>query len=345
MKYKWLISLLGILFSSFASAQTVSNVVARQVGGTVEITYNLDMPADISVQLSLDGGESYTITPKALTGNIGQGIKPGHNKIVWNLLADSTDWDIKNARFKVIPKKLDKLTFTIRGVSFTMVFVEGGTFTMGASFEQRSVAENDENPPHQVTLKSYYIGQTEVTQELWNVIMGSNQAYYKKGGKYPIESVTWDDCQNFVKQLNKLLASELGEKRFALPTEAQWEFAARGGNTIDTDIYKYSGSESVGLVAWFADNGSKITHSVASKMANKLGIYDMSGNVWEWCEDFYGDYSNYPQIDPIGSGDGNRHVYRGGCVNSPSTCCRVSYRNCATPGTRTPYLGFRIVCR
>ena len=225
-------------------------------------------------------------------------------------------------------------TITIPGtnVSFNMVFVEGGTFEMGSD---DSEASDDEKPVHSVTLSDYYIGETEVTQELWEAVMGSNPSYFK-GLKNPVDYVSWDDCQEFVKRLN-----EITGKTFRLPTEAEWEYAARGGNK--SRGYKYSGSNTIGDVAWYHSNSSSMTHQVGTKAPNELGIYDMSGNVWEWCSDWYGDYSSSSQTNPTGPTSGSDRVCRGGSWGSNAQGCRVAFRGINTPDFRHDYLGFRLV--
>ena len=225
-------------------------------------------------------------------------------------------------------------TITVNGVSFTMIAVEGGTFKMGATSEQGSDADNDEKPVHNVTLSDYYIGETEVTQELWQAVMGTNPSY-SKGNKKPVEQVSWNDCQEFIKKLNRLTG-----KNFRLPTEAEWEYAARGGNK--SKGYKYSGSNSIGDVAWYTDNSSSQTHDVKTKQANELGIYDMSGNVYEWCQDWYGSYSSGSQTNPTGPTSGSDRVLRGGSWSSSARYCRVSNRSINCPDSRLNYLGLRL---
>lgn len=321
-------------------AQTASNVVAAQVGNTIEVTYDLDQPAQITLLLSRDGGATYSLTPKALTGDVGY-TKPGHKKIVWDLLQEATDWDIERARFKVMAE--DKKVFSVKGVSFAMIRVEGGTFTMGATSEQGKDAFSDEIPTHQVTLSDYYIGQTEVTQGLWEAVMEINPALSQSGDNYPVENVSWEDCQNFVNKLNSLLSSQLGGMRFALPTEAQWEYAARGGKK--SNGYKYSGSNTLGNVAWYHNNCSNATHPVGTKSANELGIYDMSGNVCEWCQDGYGSYVSRSRTDPTVASSGTTNVIRGGCWYSVERRCRVSSRNFNSRTFPSLFYGLRLVCQ
>ncbi len=225
-------------------------------------------------------------------------------------------------------------TFTANGVSFTMVYVQGGTFTMGATSEQGSDADNDETPTHRVTLSSYYIGQTEVTQALWQAVMGNNPSY-SRGTNKPVESVSYNDCKAFIRELNSLTG-----QNFRLPTEAEWEFAARGGNK--SRGYKYAGSDNLSTVAWYYGNSGNATHPVAQKSPNELGLYDMSGNVWEWCNDWYGGYSSNAQTNPQGPYSGSYRVYRGGSYNFSAGYCRVSYRRYSAPSNSYYFLGLRL---
>ncbi len=229
-------------------------------------------------------------------------------------------------------------TFTVKGVTFNMVKVEAGTFTMGATEEQGSDVDSGEKPAHQVTLtKDYYIGQTEVTQALWQAVMGNNPSEFK-GDNLPVENVSWEDCQTFITKLNSLTGS-----KFRLPTEAEWEYAARGGKK--SQGYKYSGSNTIGDVAWYNDNSGDKTHDVGTKAPNELGIYDMSGNVWEWCQDWYSKdyYSSSPLSNPIGPSSGSHRVRRGGGWYYNAWSCRVSNRDDFTPGSRYGGLGLRLV--
>ena len=226
-------------------------------------------------------------------------------------------------------------TFTVNGVIFEMVYVEGGTFDMGATTEQGSDAESDEKPVHSVTLDGYYIGKCEVTQELWEAVMGSNPSN-SMGAQKPVESVSWNDCQNFIKKLNSLTG-----RTFRLPTEAEWEYAARGGNK--SRHYKYSGSGNIGYVAWYYKNSGSTTHAVGTQTANELGIYDMSGNVCEWCSDWYGGYSAGSQTNPQGPSSGSARVLRGGSWSDYARYCRVSYRYCGDPYDSYDGGGLRLV--
>ncbi len=233
--------------------------------------------------------------------------------------------------------------YTVNGVSFKMVKVSGGTFQMGATSEQGSDAYDYEKPVHSVTLSDYRIGETEVTQALWQAVMGSNPSEFTGDSQRPVENVSWNDCQTFIQTLNELTGMS-----FRLPTEAEWEFAARGGNSSES--FKYAGSDTVGGVAWYWDNipsqssgtSGYGTQPVATKSPNELGLYDMSGNVYEWCQDWYGSYSSSAQTDPVGPSSGSDRVLRGGSWGSGAWCCRVSFRNCYYPSFRYDYYGLRL---
>ena len=226
-------------------------------------------------------------------------------------------------------------TETVNGVSFTMVAVKGGTFTMGATAEQGDEAEDDEKPAHQVTLSDYYIGETEVTQELWQAVMGSNPSG-SKGAKHPVETVSYNDCKLFILRLNQLTG-----RTYRLPTEAEWEYAARGGS--HSIGFKYSGSDNIDAVAWYDDNsGGFTTHPVKQKQPNELGLYDMTGNVWEWCQDWSGSYSSSSQTNPAGPSSGSDRVGRGGSWFNNAWRCRVSIRFHDSPTSGSDNLGLRL---
>ena len=230
----------------------------------------------------------------------------------------------------------DNISIPVKnGISIDMVRVEAGTFTMGATQEMEDPWD-DEKPAHQVTLTNdYYIGKYEVTQALWQAVMGNNPSGFK-GDNLPVENVSWDDCQEFISKLNRITG-----KTFRLPTEAEWEYAARGGKK--SRGYQYSGSNNLFDVAWYKDNSGSKTHAVGSKQANELGIYDMTGNVWEWCQDCFGTYSSSLQVNPTGATSGSSRVLRGGCWLNAVRNCRSSYRISLTPDFRIYYLGLRLI--
>lgn len=230
--------------------------------------------------------------------------------------------------------QMKDLNFTVKGVTFTMVAVQGGTFTMGATYEQIGDNYEDEEPTHKVTLSSYYIGKFEVTQELWIALMGENPSFYRNE-KCPVECVSWNDCQQFIAKLNQLTG-----KKFRLPTEAEWEFAARGG--VRSREYKYSGSFDVDKVGVCGLDWNSGTRPVGSKAANELGIYDMSGNIYEWCQDWFARYRSADQENPQGAPSGTSRVMRGGSWFVSPNYARVSNRSGSEPDARFIHIGFRL---
>ena len=220
------------------------------------------------------------------------------------------------------------------GISIDMVRVKAGTFTMGATAEMKNPYD-DEKPTHRVTLTNdYYIGKYEVTQALWQAVMGNNPSKFK-GDNLPVEQVSWNDCQEFISKLNRITG-----KLFRLPTEAEWEYAARGGKK--SRGYQYSGSNNLSDVAWYDDNSVIKIHAVGTKQPNKLGIY-MRGNVWEWCQDRYDKYSSFSQVNPTGANSGFDRVFRGGSCIGYAWPCRSSCRKYDSPDFRNNNLGLRLV--
>ncbi|HOG19505.1 MAG TPA: SUMF1/EgtB/PvdO family nonheme iron enzyme [Salinivirgaceae bacterium] len=247
------------------------------------------------------------------------------------------------------------LTFTLpSGQRFKMVYVQGGTFVMGCSPEQGSQCGSGESPAHNVTLTSYYMAEYEVTQALWQAVMGTTvHSQQSKGSSYgsivgvgdnyAMYYINYAECEEFCGRLNNLLSNQLPQGfKFRIPTEAQWEYAARGGVKDKPSIY--SGSDYVGDVAWYNDNSGRSVKPVGLKDPNELGIYDMSGNVYEWCADWYSSsyYSNSPQQDPKNLSGGSYRVGRSGSWNNGASNCRVSYRGYFTPSSRFMYMGFRL---
>lgn len=340
------------------------NVVERLLVGSHTLVLKKSGYADLQQQFSVEEGKEASLLVKLPTGRSVQftSEKPGMQIIVDGKklgttpltavvgighhsvsamrggdIIDVRDLDIISAGAPLTMAFRDfNHTFTVNGVQFTMVEVGGGTFTMGATSEQGSDAWDEETPAHQVTLSDYYIGQTEVTQALWEAVMGSNPSDHR-GDNLPVEQVSWDDCQVFIQELNQLTG-----KQFRLPTEAEWEYAARGGRK--SRGYKYAGGNNIDSVAWCDGNSGNETHPVATKQANELGIYDMSGNVLEWCSDWCGDYTSSSQSDPQGPSSGLYRVIRGGCYYNFARNCRVSYRISNTLDYRSGYLGLRLSC-
>ncbi|MEH2791435.1 formylglycine-generating enzyme family protein [Segatella copri] len=221
------------------------------------------------------------------------------------------------------------------GITIDMVKVEAGTFMMGATSEMQNPWD-DEKPVREVILTNdYYIGKYEVTQSLWQAVMGTNPSYFK-GDNLPVEQVSWDNCLEFISKLNSLTG-----RKFRLPTEAEWEYAARGGKK--SRGYLYSGSFNISDVAWYNGNSGNKIHPIGMKQANELGVYDMSGNVNEWCQDWYGSYVSSSQTNPLGANSGSFRVCRGGSWYFGTVNCRSSFRSRGNPDTRSRYLGFRLV--
>jgi formylglycine-generating enzyme required for sulfatase activity len=217
-----------------------------------------------------------------------------------------------------------------------MVFVQGGTFTMGCTAEQGTDCWDNEKPAHTVTLSSFYIGKYEVTQAQWEAVMGDNPSEFKYCENCPVENVNWNDCQVFIQKLN----AKTG-KNYRLPTEAEWEYAARGGNM--SKGYKYAGSSVLDDVAWYEGTSNKKTYPVGQKLPNELGIYDMSGNVDEWCSDYWKDsYNAFAENNPRGPEIGDYHVFRGGSWIHVPSCCEVWNRH-YYPDFRNENTGFRLV--
>ena len=322
--------LLSVFTAVCSFGQTVSNVDAYQEGKNIIITYDTDKAGSVGdVYCSTDGGNTWSNPLRQVTGDVNKQVPAGSHRIAWDVLAERGMLSGENICFKVT---VNSGSFTVNGALFEMVRVEGGTFRMGATSEQGGDAERDEKPVHRVKLNTFYIGKTEVTQALWQAVMGSNPSHFK-GADLPVENVTWYDCQNFIQKLKSLTG-----QKFRLPTEAEWEFACRGGN--NSRGYKYSGSNYIDNVAWY--DGYSGAHPVGTKAPNELGIYDMSGNVWEWCSDWYADYTSYSQTDPTGPQSGSYRVSRGGSWDGSARGCRSSRRIILNPTYRNFNLGLRL---
>ena len=244
----------------------------------------------------------------------------------------------QDAAVKAEVPGVETKVFNVEGVKFTMVKVEGGTYTMGATAEQGTEPQANEKPAHEVTVGDFWIGQTEVTQELWEIVTGFNPSY-TRWPQCPVDKVSWKDCHSFLETLNELTGEE-----FRLLTEAEWEYAARGGKL--SKGYKYAGSDNLEEVAWTVANADGKSHPVASKKPNELGLYDMSGNVYEWCEDKYlmydGSEPQYSQKMLKSDIKREFHIERGGCWDQGPTMCRVAYRHAGNYTHMYAYDGLRI---
>lgn len=245
----------------------------------------------------------------------------------------------QDAAVKAEVPRVETKVFNVEGVKFTMVKVEGGTFTMGATPEQGATEpQPNEKPAHEVTVGDFWIAQTEVTQELFEIVSGFNPSY-TRWPQCPVDKVSWKDCKSFLETINELTGED-----FRLPTEAEWEYAARGGKL--SKGYKYAGSDNLDEVAWTVANADGKSHPVASKKPNELGLYDMSGNLYEWCEDKYlmydGSEPQYSQKMLKSDIKREFHIERGGCWDQGPTMCRVSYRHAGNYTHMYAYDGFRI---
>ncbi len=331
--------LLGLIATTYA--QKLGNVGFEQKGNKVEIHYTMSgitagQRFDVTILCSDNNGSTYKITPKHIS-NTGQNIilTNGRNTAVWEVRRDRNKLDGYKFVFQV------KVSISIEP---EMVFVKGGTFQMG------SKAYDDEKPIHTVTVSDFYIGKYEITQKQWRAVMGSDPAnlYFKGCDSCPVENVSWNDAQEFIEKLN----TKTG-KTYRLPTEAEWEYAAGGGANNRTKWAGTDSENSLGDYAWYIENsynkGSDHkdygTHEVGTKNPTALGIYDMSGNVWEWCQDKWHDnYKNAPKDGSAWeSGNSSLRVARGGSWNGSTVYCRVADRGSNSPDYRSGNLGFRLV--
>ena len=326
--------------------------------GMLDVNSN-PMGANITIN-----GKSYGDTPTSienlLVGDYDVVLtKPGYASVSQRVTVSenaSASVDVKMQKGEMKNSQIDESALSVSAINLTpnwsasvtpsqravleklianMVKVEGSTFTMGATPEQGNDAYEYERPAHQVTLSDYYIGRYEVTQKEWQAVMGDNPSKFY-GDNLPVDYVSWNDCQDFINKLNQLTGL-----KFRLPTEAEWEFAARGGK--QSKGYKYSGSDNAKNIAWYEKNSGSKPHQVGTKEPNELGIYDMSGNVGEWCGDWYGRYSSSAQTNPTGPSSGSGRVLRGGGWSRDAGYCRVSDRSLINPSIRGNFSGFRVV--
>ncbi|KWW31033.1 MAG: sulfatase-modifying factor protein [bacterium P3] len=318
-------------------AQQVSEVSFHLDNRELTIDYTLDKPAAIRVRLSVDRGRTFGAPLDNLSGDVGKTVQPGRRRIIAYDLRDLRGIDTGLVAFRV---EIDDGSIEVcvaDTVCFRMIPVAGGTFRMGCVRPSNRYNYDSELPLHDVTLSDYYIGQYEVTQGLWTAVMGENPSYWTGHDSLPVEQVSWNDVQLFIARL-----SQITGLHFRLPTEAEWEYAARGGNK--SQGFAFPGTDQMPLdYAWFGSNAQGHTHPVGRKLPNELGLYDMAGNVWEWCSDWMGQYKSQPQTDPRGPLHGENRILRGGSINSPSFGCRVSDRSWYLPVNGYRYYGFRLV--
>jgi len=332
---KKLLKLLFYILSiscNFVVAQSISNITASQSGKSIVVSYNLtgneEIKAyEIKLYVSPDGGSTWQGPLTSVSGDVGKNQVGGYDKsITWEVLTEPGFKQLKgdNIQFKIkaLYSNVDEIE---------MVWAEGGSFMMGSK-----EGEEDEKPVHKVILNGFYIGKYEVTQEQWEQVMGYQPSKNKGCKKCPVENVDWYEVQQFIRKL-----SLLKNKKFRLPTEAEWEFAAKGGN--ENSNFKYTGSDSINEVAWYDSNSNFVTHPIGTKKANVLGLYDMTGNVWERCSDWYDkNYYKYsPKSNPEGGLSGDSRVLRGGSFNCEYNC-RVTLRSIIGPNYRDGFIGFRL---
>jgi formylglycine-generating enzyme required for sulfatase activity len=329
-----------LLVATGMAAQKVSNVraVVEPSCGYYIITYDLDGKAGDEYMLKVVPylGSKEVSNPRYLGGQgVFGAVAAGKDlQVFWHPLLEGVG--AGNWQFR----------FTVSLSPF--VRVEGGTFMMGSNDK-----ESDEKPVHQVTVSSFMISKYEVTQKEWRDVMGSNPSFFK-GDDLPVESITWYDAVDYCNKRSQKegltpcysgsgtsISCNWSANGYRLPTEAEWEFAAQGGTK--SKGYTYSGSNDIGSVAWYDNNSGSTTHSVGGKSPNELGIYDMSGNVWEWCWDWYGSYASTSQNNPTGSTSGNYRVLRGGSWRRSGNYCRVAFRNYGDPGHGSINRGLRVL--
>lgn len=286
--------------------------------------------------LNVETASVESSAPPQIAGTDPDAMQNACAQLAAKLLGSGGSFTTMPSVSRPMTQNADVITVTVAGVSFDMIKVEAGSFILGCTSEQGGDCYADESPYHRVTItQDYYIGKFEVTQELWEAVMGTNPSNWKAFDR-PVENVGWNDAQEFCAELNRMTG-----RHFRLPTEAEWEYAARGGKKSTNA--KYSGSSSVANVAWYDGNSGSQTHPVGKLRPNELGIYDMSGNVWEWCQDWKGSYSSASQTDPQGPSSGSLRVLRGGSWFNFVRHCRVSSRGGDVPDLRDNRNGFRLV--
>jgi len=353
---KFIVCIILYVISLKVYTQSISNIKIIKKDKKFTITYDLkakqpDEKFIVDLFVSEDGGATFRDTIKGLSGDVGKNILPGLGKqMIWDMAAGNDSIKGPKIKFEVRASSMNESEIPRDSVfefSMDMVLVRGGTFKMGCTDEQGSDCKSDEKPSHNVTLTDFYMGIYEVTQAQWKAVMRNNPSDFNDCDSCPVEQVSWNDVQDFLKKLK-----EMTDKTYMLPTEAQWEFAARGGaSTVLSGTYAFSGSNNIEDIAWFTENAFNIgntypnygTHNVGTKKSNFLDLYDMSGNVGEWCSDLYGNYNRNDQTNPKGPGTGTMHVIRGGAWDSLEADCRVSSRNKLPPDKRTNAVGFRLV--
>lgn len=330
---------------------TVRQEVTVEEGKVLPLRLSLSSGRPVLIQTDGEGDSLYVdgkaagVSPQRLELAYGTHLiraQRGRNSITGELTVSGKEGKIEfllafglSAKAKWAASVTEKQKEILSRLIDQLVKVEGGTFRMGATPEQGHFITLNEQPVHTVALSDFYIGKYEVTQAEWQAVMGNNPSLFK-GANYPVEGVSRTDCELFIRRLKDLTGLN-----FNLPTEAQWEYAARGGKK--SRGFVYAGSNSLEMAGWYTDNSQGGTHAVGQKIPNELGLYDMSGNVWEWCRDIYGDYPSHTLTDPTGPIRGEKYVFRGGCWKEEAGNCRVALRNYWNSDYRHSVLGLRLV--
>lgn len=332
------------LFSFKLIYSQISNVDFVVEGSNIIVTYDLSLNANIELLVALNGDGEFSGPLKEVSGDVGDIVMRGKNKqIKWNVLKEYPHGiNSKNVQFLVRLFSLSGFTYIVNNIPYTMKYVKGGSFKMGYSKTYFEKCGKSSDIVVDVSLDDYYISEYEVTQELYESVMGENPSAFK-GKKKPVERVSWDDCQLFIKKLNEYTANQRRNVIFSLPTEAQWEYAAKGGVYSNKD-YIFSGSNITDGYVWCStiQSYSGKTYDVGMVHSNELGIFDMSGNVSEWCYDWYGPYTE-SEHNPTGPINGKKRVIRGGSwLASPCQCSNVC-RDKETPQTKSNTIGMRLV--
>lgn len=335
----FLSALLLTLGSGNAMSQTISDVTFGLAGNELTIYYGLDKSCDIRVRVSVDRGKTFSQPVQNLSGDVGKNVTPGKaRKIIAYDMQEIRGVDSSDLAFIVEVDDGSEVIALFDSIVFKMMPVEGGRFRMGCTKPHGGKhSYDDEYPVHEVEVSSFYMGRYEVTQQIWKAVMGENPSRWQDNDSLPVEQVSWNDVQLFIARL-----SQITGHRFRLPTEAEWEYAARGG--VKGHDYVFPGTEAdLGNYCWYGSNASNRTHPVGQKRPNELGLYDMGGNVQEWCSDWMSEYTEAPQSNPRGPKHGENRILRGGCINSPSWGCRVSDRSWYLPDHGYGFHGFRLV--
>ncbi len=326
---------LFIVVSAYAVAQQVGDVSFTLRADTLQIVYSLDKSADIRVRL-VEGGR-YSDPLQGLSGAVGPKVKAGEGLVITAVnLPEIRGLD--SSAFSIVVEVDDgSVLIQLDSLLFRMMPVAGGSFVMGCAHPRgEHNTYTDEIPTHKVTVDSFYLGQHEVTQALWKAVMGSNPSKWNSNDSLPVEQVTWNDVQIFISRL-----SQLTGYRFRLPTEAEWEFAARGGNLSRKTNYPGTRGK-LEEYCWYGNNSHGHSHIVGQLKPNELGLYDMGGNVMEWCSDWMEPYTKEEQVNPQGPKQGDNRILRGGCFNSPTWGCSVYERSWYLPEFGYPFYGFRL---